>query len=588
MRHEIFPETADAYGQETADAYGPDTAGATPADTALQLAMLSGEIDQNFMPAGETLAGLVETVGTVLGGLEGIGRALGEDGADANAGRNLLAAAHTLSAAPARQAQRGVQVAGMLATTERLSAAAGEILRLLRILRFYTVNLKIAAAGADEFVEFASDMNIKLDEGTRQVDAFTKQVAAMLTSLGEMRAVDDVLARECARVVPAVPDRLGREVERLQAWQATLAKVSGAARAIVMRLQGGVGKALEAIQIGDITRQRLEHVAQGCERLDDVLATGVADAVGTRAHMLRLLAAQLDDLTGDFSGQGRALLAALGGLAPDCDALLGQRQGGLGDSSAFLRELDACISGAQGMTGQLRRADAKAAEISDVVVKAAEVLRDRVAVIERLRFDVDYMAINVNIQARRDARIGRPVSVIANEIRICSRQMAGLAQEIAAMADELGQVSRAFEADLAADETSVDEALAAALATVRDGAHQATAAMTALDTGARDVVGTIRATVTDLAICDQLSAQLHAMTQAMAAQAGQAAPAIPADGAHPLVALMQGLGASYTMASERQIHDRFLLPGMAQLASSSSGAGSSFGDDDDGFGDVFL
>ena len=579
MRHETFPETTVATG--------PDSAGP---DAAMQLAMLSGEIDLHFMPAGETLAQLVETVGAVLGGLEGIGRALGEDGADANAGRNLLAAAHNLSAAPARQVQRAGRVARMLTITGRLSAAAGEILRLLMILRFYTVNLKIAAAGADEFVEFASDMNIKLDEGTKQVDAFTKQVAAMLTSLVEMRGVDDVLARECARVVPAVPDRLGREVERLQAWQTTLATVSGAARRIVMRLQAGVGKALEAIQIGDITRQRLEHVASGCEALEIALADGNTDPAGTRAHMLRLLAAQLDDLTGDFAGQSHALLAALGGLAPDCDALLGgqQRQGGLGDSGEFLRELDACISGAQGMTGQLRRADAKAAEISDVVVKAAEVLRDRVAVIERLRFDVDYMAINVNIQARRDERIGRPVAVIANEIRICSRQMAELAQEIAAIADELGQVSQGFEADLAAaGEGSVDEALAAALATVRDGAREATAAMTALDSGAQNIVGTIRAAVDDLAVCDQLVRQMQAMTIGLSAAAGDTTPAL-GDSEHPLAALMQALGRSYTMASERKIHDRFLLPGMTPLAASSGSVSFGLDDDDDGFGDVFL
>jgi hypothetical protein len=34
------------------------------------------------------------------------------------------------------------------------------------------------------------------------------------------------------------------------------------------------------------------------------------------------------------------------------------------------------------------------------------------------------MAINVNIRARRDAAIGKPVAVIADEIRICSQQLA--------------------------------------------------------------------------------------------------------------------------------------------------------------------
>lgn len=571
MRHETFPASAP---------------GADDADMAKQLARLSGQIDLNFMPAGETLARLVDTVGTVLSGLEGIGRALGEDSADANAGRNLLAAAHSLTTAPERQAHRGAQVARMVAITQRLSTSAADVLRLLTILRFYTVNLKIAAAGADEFMEFASDMNAKLDVGTQQVDAFTKQVKAMLTSLGEMRGVDELLARECARVVPAVPDRLSREVERLQAWQANLARVSDTARAIMMRLQTGVGKALEAIQIGDITRQRLDHVATGCEQLDIALAGDIADPAGTRAHMQHLLAAQLEDLTADFSQQSQALLAALDGLTPDCDALLNGQRVGLDDSGEFLGELDACISGAQGMTGQLRRADVKATEISDVVIKASAVLRDRVAVIERLRFDVDYMAINVNIQARRDARIGRPVAVIADEIRICSRQMASLAQDIGAIAEELGQVSHAFESELTASEGSIDEALAAALATVRDGARAATSAMAGLDSGAQNIVGTIRATVDDLAICKDLVDQLQATAAVLFATAGDAQPT--ADGEHPVEALMQALGRSYTMISERQVHDRFLLPGMTPLAGASTGGFGFDNDDDDEFGEVFL
>jgi hypothetical protein len=57
---------------------------------------------------------------------------------------------------------------------------------------------------------------------------------------------------------------------------------------------------------------------------------------------------------------------------------------------------------------------------------------------------------------------------------------------------------------------------------------------------------------------------------------------------------MQALARSYTMASERQVHDRFLLPGMEPLAAGSTNSkgsdGLGFGDDgdDDDLGDVFL
>ncbi|HZV11297.1 MAG TPA: chemotaxis protein, partial [Novosphingobium sp.] len=405
------------------------------------------------MPAGQTIARLVETTGAVLGGLEGIGRALGDGGNEGDAADHLQAAAQGLHTEPERRARRGGQIAHMRAITERLSLAAAEILRILTVLRFYTVNLKIASAGADEFVEFAEDMNLKLAEGSGHVEAFRRQILAMRAHLNDMCALDEVLAGECARVVPAVPDRLIGHVAQLRCWQQALEALSRGAQASITRLQAGVGRALEAIQIGDITRQRLEHVADACERLDSALADPqLPDAAGTRAHMLRLLAAQLEDLTTDFAAQSGVLLAALDGMAPDCDALLGhgEQQSGLEESGLFLRDLDNCIGAAHGMTSQLQRADAKAGQLSDVVLQVAGALRERVQGIENLRFDVDYMAINVNIRARRDSRIGRPVAVIADEIRICSQQLAELTQTVSGMADDLGAVSRSFEAQLVA------------------------------------------------------------------------------------------------------------------------------------------
>ena len=61
-----------------------------------------------------------------------------------------------------------------------------------------------------------------------------------------------------------------------------------------------------------------------------------------RGHMLHLFAAQLGDLTHEFSEQTDELLSALDVLAPDCDTLLDQggRHGTVQDSGLFLRCTD--------------------------------------------------------------------------------------------------------------------------------------------------------------------------------------------------------------------------------------------------------
>jgi hypothetical protein len=289
-------------------------------------------------------------------------RAFGNGAEGTDAADNLLSAARRLSEAPDRQAGRAVQIAAMLDITRKLSATSSEIGRVLTVLQFYAVNLKIAAAGADEFIEFAGDMSVKLATGGKEVDLFKREVATMLASLSEMRSVDEVLARECARVVPAVPDRLAVEVGQLRKRQENLTDVSRNAREIVLRLQGGVGRALGAIQIGDIARQRLEHVLDACRVFDEVMAHPETRSGRDARPHAPSFAAQLDDLTHEFSDQTGELLSALDVLAPDCDTLLDQggRHGTVQDSGLFLRDLDECITGAHGMTGQLHRADEKA------------------------------------------------------------------------------------------------------------------------------------------------------------------------------------------------------------------------------------
>jgi hypothetical protein len=51
-----------------------------------------------------------------------------------------------------------------------------------------------------------------------------------------------------------------------------------------------VGTALAAMQVGDITRQRLEHVRMAPRRWKPAGRSGGGRSAGTRGHMLRLLA----------------------------------------------------------------------------------------------------------------------------------------------------------------------------------------------------------------------------------------------------------------------------------------------------------
>jgi hypothetical protein len=206
-------------------------------------------------------------------------------------------------------------------------------------------------------------------------------------------------------------------------------------------------------------------------------------------------------------------------------------------SNDFLHDLSNCIADAHGMTGQLQRANEKATEIAEVVVQVVHALRQRVQAIESLRFDVDYMAINVNIRARRDAQIGRPVAVIADEIRICSQQLAELILGIGHVADDLGVQSQAFENGHMTGQPGVDTMLGNALQIIRQGASERAGHGRCRQTRP-GIASMIDAASDELSICGTLSESLRAMTDSFAVLAGRDEVDVAAQKPHPVEGLM--------------------------------------------------
>jgi len=84
------------------------------------------------------------------------------------------------------------------------------------------------------------------------------------------------------------------------------------------------------------------------------------------------------------------------------------------------------------------------------------------------------------------------------------------------------------------------------------------------------------------------------MTDSFAVLAGADQADPDAAPPHPAAALMEDLARRYTMSSERRVHDRHLLPGMAPLTGASTGHAGTSGaispppDDDDALFDDAL
>lgn len=550
-------------------------------------------IDARFVQVGNTLALAVESIDGIVGALHEATSTF-QSGDGASAVGNLTLAARRLSEVGSQTEHRAGEVDAIHAASRRLSAHVDEVYKALRVLDIYGLNVKIAASGAETFVDFANTMSGQIKIGQTEVVALKTKLEELGISLRSMEYHDRLLASECGRVVPHVPDRLESDASALRTHQAMLGEIAGKTAALARSIQSNVAGVLAAIQVGDIARQWLEHVLAGYEDLQAMLAEGTLaedDRNAARNHIVRLLLAHVVATGQQFRRETRSLVASLRGLVPEADRLIALSRGSSDEQGhVFLRNLEAGIAEANAMITQLRKADDQAAETLRIIVNTVDDLSGRAAAMRILRIEVQQMAINIGLRCRRVESISRPVAVIADEIRAHSDALHLTIQQITTEAEDLNTISMRMRELAESHDAQGGDGLSQSLNAIREGAQRTEHAMAVSESKASGLLGALRSTTDELEESLDLGDALERIEMLLTAELGPEG-ALDDRPDHPVRTIMERMARSYTMASERVVHDQFLLPGMASLivvSTAPSNGGASPADDDDALFDDAL
>ena len=549
------------------------------------LASLISGLDACFVQAGSALAVSVEAIDRIVSALSGIGSAL-EDDTGVSAVDTLIGVAGRVSTLPEQCEGRGKSLVVVQQSSARLRSRIIKVLDTLRALRIYGMNVKIASWGAREFVESVDTMFVRITGGEENVKAFDSRLAALCESVASVEKMDRLLLSECRKVIPVVPDRLAEDAEGLRSHQHKVTEVANASKDLALAIQLKVATALGALQIGDITRQRLENVVGGIQLLHAHQAEWESDpqaAAWASEHILRLFATQMNETAEEFGAQAALLVESLEGIVPDARQLLSLRSdSAAAEGRTFLRQLEQSIAGIESVTKKLGNTDRQTSAISAMIAQTVDELTHRVDEIRKVRLDVREMAINIDLRCRRIDEVGKPVSVIAKEIWAQSGSLDGTTDAISKEVVILGDVVNTIRGS--ADDLNVDvnDALANALACVRAGAMQTEHAIDAAGEDVARVVDLLERTCMELIAKLSLSETIKTIGHALQVMAPEVRESEPSEAASAMLsALLPQIGKLYTMAKEREVHRRFLLPHMVDAEASTQ----SDTDDDDLFDD---
>ena len=540
-----------------------------PLALAGRLVAVQGLIEGKFLAAGEVLCQAVDGIAGLIAGLDRVIEALDPATTTATTA-DLSLAAVNLAALPAAQSKRRHVVDCLLAFRESLTRCIAEMQRSLSYMRAFSINIKITAsaiATADpEFGLFAHEISQCIEAGGVEIWGLAADVMALESELHKAQADGSVLERRCNELIPAIPEELSASSAMIVQHHRQIASTAEAARRLASDVQAKVGRVLGALQIGDSTSQRIDHVQLALGMLSRSQA-GLPPEKGERLGglMHTLLAAQLTATMEDFihnvaeiNTSMTALIDDLSELLRLCDAAYG-RVGG--EKDGLLRRLSRQIKLALGLVIEIEGADRVATDTATLVTGAANKLAARVASIQAIKADVNYMAINTTLRSNRVGEAGHPLRVVAVELGQHGGDLEKSAAECVTVLDKLIYSAAELGDDRSAEPGGETEtqaaarALSAAFARIHDAGDRTETDIAALADQGQGLLGSLDRFSKQFDLPGEIGETLDAVANALT-DIGSPDPSDIEDIAEPLRNLLAELSGLYTMAHERTVHEQ--------------------------------
>lgn len=558
------------------------------------------QIDASFVVVGDELLGCATLLSKVTSSFE----ALPEDLESAE----LVEATHKLG----EVIRHALEIAGsfsieqadLVALIARVDAARAPMAKLRKIIQMIgilAINARMVAAtiaGEDEeFSVFTTDIAALSKHATGTIRRFFKAYEHLSSDLHKVAAERARFQAAQQSALEQAAGRLSDNLEQVTRRREHSAQNSAEVGRVTRDISARIGATVVAMQVGDSTRQRIEHVASALGDLkrmvvdDEATTYRVPEVV--RAHgaatVLHIEDQLLAAARADYDGGVVDAEISLAGLTADAGAIMSQSrdlygqkdhqgESALGALSADMRQVAVMLEACQ---IDRRKLDAAAMAVGEMVSQ----LLGHVEAVQQIEGSMRLVTLNAAIRCAQLGPRGKALNVIAKQLRELTgdtvvsakaaltvlNQAAERAQNVTDSADGEGsdRIIRLLDEATAAIGLfeQVDRRLSAALQLLDE---QGVLANSKLEEAERLFAG-------HAAISESL-ADAHLEVVGLMTDVG--GPDVEAIMDEELgIALLERLRKNYTMACERHIHDK--ITGVIPVAPASEDGGPSESEDDD-------
>lgn len=560
----------------------------------------SRAIEDTFVGLGNRLETAIEILDRLSQTFESLQRDLSSEDL-AVATRSMGQVAKRIAALAAHSDGVPEALQDITAKTIAVGQRLSEMHKAVKAVDVLAVNAKIAAAhissAGEEFVSFADEIAAALKVAEANLSDFGVELGQVIGTLREASQSQASLRQRQAEAAMTVPRALQLSVTTIGDRNAEAGKAATIIQEKTGEVARQIGIAVTALQIGDSTRQRIEHVEYAVDLFQAVLRGGgdatrqpsqgaftppahleAAEREAVAAIGAELQVEQLADTAAELDSQLQRILAVLTALTGDAHemAALAQRAYGASglDGGTFLDDLGDKVGQANELLQALTTAQHEADSVIQSVMTAAGSLTGHMKSIQSLESDIRLMGLNTTLKCSRLGNEGRSLTVIAQELRSCSNITASEAAAIMELLDAVtlaGTQLSGRETSGQSEETrAILDIMHNSIDRLNSVGGSLTGALATLSNDTETVVSLLDETLATVTAHQTISDTLRRCATALAAIAR---PMAAEDaGLGDVLADLQGtLFKSYTMVQERKIHARvFAADGLGGDAGFSS------------------
>jgi hypothetical protein len=523
------------------------------------------QIEQRFLDGGTVLVAVLDVFSGLLASLGSISDALKEEEAT-EATEELLFTAGLIKVLPAQQQDmqdRFVKIG------DYGRALSDEVLAMedtLRYLRTFAVTAKITGAGIADFAGFAEEIVERIQFATQEVKSFGERIAALQDLIDHARTGTSGLARH-DHAIPIIVEDLGRNAGVIQIQRNSLAGLAAKVTGLAMQVQSRLAGTLSSLQIGDVTRQRLEHCQTAFDIAGAHLQASTANSLSAEDKerivllVTCLVRDQLIAMSQDFRAECQTIVHNIGAFSHDVAVLMDLQNSMLtvtddAAQTSAMGVVRESLQTARSLVVGVEQSAAEAQRLSAAVGGMVKDLVDSVETIQLVRTDIQYMALNTNLRCSKLGVESRAINVVTNELRAFSTRLDDVTDRALAHLRLLDEQAAGLGSTEACIDEKGDTDLVArveiALAHVSQASDAMDEKLDDLQQKGQEIALKVRTATAGLDFHQELTAILDDCIS-LAVEAVSEEPSCAG-----LEHVLSGIGAeifrTYTMKSERDVH----------------------------------